>query len=322
MRDLVISSKSLPTELEVLVAKTLAYLDSAISAATARGYQSDWADFEAFAESHTLRALPAEPGTVACYLAERAGTLKAATLSRRLSAIASHHKKAGYIESPTYSLLVRETFKGIRRQHGTAQEQKRALLSPEIRRIIKCCPDSLTGLRDKALVLISYAAATRRSETAALQVEDVKEVPEGLVLTIRKSKTDQLGASRKVGIPFGEDPATCPVKTILIYKDAAGIREGSLFRGIDQKQRVSPSGLHPDSVGYILKRCAARANMQVEEIAGHSLRSGFVTEASRANVPEYLIRRQSGHKPGSRVFDRYIRLGEMFTRNAAAGLGL
>jgi integrase len=85
---------------------------------------------------------------------------------------------------------------------------------------------------------------------------------------------------------------------------------------------MSPLSLHPDSLGYIMKRAAARAGLRVEDIAGHSLRSGAVTQAARNGVPEYLIRRQTGHKPGSKTLDRYIRLGELFTRNAAAGLGL
>lgn len=181
---------------------------------------------------------------------------------------------------------------------------------------------TLAGLRDRALALISYAMAARRSEAAALRVEDLEPVPEGLLVTIRQSKTDQESVSRKVGIPYGKDEATCPVRALTIYKEAASIESGYLFRAIDQIGRVSALGLHRDSVGYVLKRAAARAGLTVEDIAGHSFRSGFCTEAARQNVPEYLIRRQARFKPGSRTLDRYIRLGEMFTRNAASGLGL
>ena len=106
-----------------------------------------------------------------------------------------------------------------------------------------------------------------------------------------------------------------------IYIDSAKIESGFVYRAIDQKQRVSPVGLHPDSVGYIIKRAAARAGMRVEGIGGHSLRSGPITQAARNNVPTYLIKRQSGHK-SSKMLDRYIRLGEMFTRDAASGMGL
>jgi hypothetical protein len=97
---------------------------------------------------------------------------------------------------------------------------------------------------------------------------------------------------------------------------------GAYFRAIDQKGRVSPFGLHPDSVGYILKRAAARAGFTVKNIAGHSVRSGFCTEAARQNVPSYLIRRQARFKPESKTLARYIRQGKMFTKNAASALGL
>jgi integrase len=145
---------------------------------------------------------------------------------------------------------------------------------------------------------------------------------EGIVLTIRRSKVDPEAAGRKVGIPYGANDVTCPVRTLQRYLAAGGIVSGFVFRAVDQKQRLSRAGLHRDSVGYIIKRSAARAGMVTARIAGHSLRSGSITQAARNGVPEYLIRRQSGHKPGSKAFDRYIRLGEMFTRNAAAGLGL
>lgn len=147
-------------------------------------------------------------------------------------------------------------------------------------------------------------------------------MPEGLLVTIRRSKVDQDSAGRTVGVPYGADEATCPVRALTIYMEAAGIVSGVVFRGIDQVGRVSPDGLHRDSIGYILKRAAARAGMEVADIAGHSIRSGFCTAAARENVPEYLIRRQARFQAGSKTLDRYIRLGEMFTRNAAAGVGL
>jgi hypothetical protein len=146
--------------------------------------------------------------------------------------------------------------------------------------------------------------------------------PEGLTLTIRKSKTDPESSGYIVGIPYGADDSTCPVRSLERYLAAAEIISGPIFRAIDQKGRVSPFGLHPDSVGYILKRAAARAGFTVKNIAGHSVRSGFCTEAARQNVPSYLIRRQARFKPESKTLARYIRLGEMFTKNPASALGL
>ena len=324
MNDQIILLNRLPADLEALVEKTRAFIAASQAPNTIRAYNSDWADFLSFTAEHQLIALPAEPSTVALYLTSRSSTLAAASLARRLTSISSKHREAGYLESPARHPLVAIAFRGIRREIGTAQNFKQALLTPEIRRIVDCCRDTLLGLRDKALVLCAYATAARRSEAAALRVEDIgaAEVGAGITVTIRKSKVDLEASGSKIGIPFGADDATCPVRALERYLTAAGIVSGPIFRAIDQKGRVSPFGLHPDRIGYIIKRAAARAGFKVKNIAGHSVRSGFCTEAARQNVPSYLIRCQARFKPRSKTLDRYIRLGELFTKNAASGLGL
>lgn len=191
MQDAIVPLTHLPADLEVLIEKPRAFIGASKAPATIRGYKSDWTDFASWAAARQLCALPATPTTIALYILDRSSTLVAASLARRLTAISSKHKEAGDLESPTRNPLVAMTFRGIRREIGTAQKFKQALLSPEIRRIVVCCPETLSGLRDKALLLISYAAMTRRSETAAHSVEDVEAVPEGIVLTIRSSKRDQ-----------------------------------------------------------------------------------------------------------------------------------
>lgn len=305
-----------------LVEKVRALVASSLSASSKRAYATSWSDFSAWAEAHRVGALPARPESLALYLADRSSTLKVASLAKALSAIAYVHKSVlGVIDSPTYHPLVRATFQGIRKTIGTAQTMKDPLLSPEIRRIVAACPDSLAGLRDKALVLVSFAAALRRSEGSAVTVENLTFCPEGLTITIPRSKTDQEAAGRTVGIPRS-DQSTCAVRALTLYMDTASIRSGAVFRKIDQVGRVSPSGLHRDSIGRLLKKIAARAGLKnIAAISGHSLRSGCVTECARNGVPTYLIKRQTGHK-SSKMLDRYIRLGEMFTRNAASGLGL
>lgn len=315
---------SIPTtkHLQELVERTRALLAATISPATKRAYAASWADWLSFAETHQFCALPARPECVALYLADRSSTHRAASLARALSALAHVHHRAAYVPSPTHHPLVRATFKGIRRTIGTAQTMKDPLLSPEIRRMVAACPDDLAGLRNKALVLVSFAGACRRSETAALRIEDLTFSPEGLILTICRSKTDQEAAGQTVGIPWGTDAATCAVRAVRLYIDRAAIGSGALFRKIDQVGRVSPSGLHRDSIGRLIKTIAARAGLKnIDAIAGHSLRSGCVTQAARNHVPIYIIQRQTRHKSW-KMLARYIRLGEMFTKNAASGLGL
>jgi integrase len=146
-----------------------------------------------------------------------------------------------------------------------------------------------------------------------------------ILLNIRKSKVDPESRGRSVGVPYGADEATCPVLALRRYLAEAKISSGPIFRAIDQKDRVSGSGagLHPDSIGYLFKRTAARAGIEnIDEVAGHSTRSGAISQSIASGGDPYVVRKQSGHRADSRSFERYVRLGEIFTRNAAASLGL
>jgi len=323
MDHLIVPMSQPPADLEALVAKTRALLANTVSAATKRGYAADFfGDWKPWAEHHHAPVLPAEPEWICLYLADRSATLKAATLARRLNAISYYHRKANCLLSPTHHPLVRETFKAIRREIGTRQKIKQALLTKDVRKIVASCPDNLAGKRDKALYLVSFAGMLRREDSASLLVEGLHFTPEGLVMSLDHGKMDQESRGREVAIVPGVDPTTCPIQALRDYLDAAKISSGFAFRGVDQKGRVSPSGLHRDSINYILKRAAARAGMNVAGIAGHSLRSGGITTAATNGVPEYIIRRQSHHNPASRSFHRYIRIAERFTKNASSGLGL
>src|SRR5512132_1293964 len=132
---------------------------------TLRGYRSDWRDFCSWCERNQQRCLPASPETVAAYIAECAGRLKVGSIQRRLNAIAEAHKAVG-LESPTASGMVRNTLKGIRRTIGTAAVQKAPALTADIRAMVENAGDGLIGLRDRALILLGFAGALRRSEVA------------------------------------------------------------------------------------------------------------------------------------------------------------
>jgi integrase len=216
---------------------------------------------------------------------------------------------------------VSETLKGIRRSIGTAQEGKAPLLTSDIRRIVACCPKTLGGLRDQALILVGFAGAFRRSELAAIDYANLTFTQDGLVIDLRRSKTDQEAAGRKVGIPFGKEEETCPVRALRKWLAESGITAGAVFRGVDCHGKLARRGLHKDCVGWILKRVARRAGLKPEPLGGHSLRAGCVTQAAMNGVSERDIMRQTGHK-SAEMLARYIRIGEIFTRNAAAGLGI
>ena len=195
------------------------------------------------------------------------------------------------------------------------------LLAGEIRRIVAYCLETLSSLRDRALILVGYASAFRRSELAAIDCAHLSFTKDGLVIDLHRSKTDQEAAGRKVGIPFGKDEATCPVRALRCWLAKSGITTGAVFRGVNRHGRPSRRGLHKDCVGWILKRAALRAGLKPEPVGGHSLRAGHVTQAAMNSVSERDIMRQTGHK-SAEMLARYIRIGTMFTRNTAAGLGI
>ena len=309
--------------LEELIQKAKTFVAAAKAPATLKAYRNDWRDFESWCREHQLPSLPSTPESVALYIADRASTLASGTITRRLTSITKAHQAAGFTDSPatTRHFVVGETLKGIRRTIGTAQHGKDPLLAADIRRIVAARRRDLLGIRDSALVLAGFAGGFRRSELARIHICDLKFSTDGVVVTVQKSKTDQEGAGREVGLPFGSSADTCPVRALGQWLDKAGIREGPVFRSVGRYGHVSKRGLHKDSIGKLLKRAAARAGMNINPLGGHSLRAGCVTQAAMNGVREFVIMKQTGHKTVT-TLRRYIRSGEIFRENAAAGLGI
>jgi integrase len=311
------------TSLEELIQKAKTFVAAAKAPATLKAYRNDWRDFESWCREHQLPSLPSTAESVALYIADRASTLASGTIARRLTSITKAHQAAGLTDSPatTRHFVVGETLKGIRRTIGAAQHGKAPLLSADIRRIVAARREDLLGLRDSALVLVGFAGGFRRSELAGIHIYDLKFSTDGVVVTVRKSKTDQEGAGREVGLPFGSSSQTCPVLALRQWLDVAKITDGPVFRSVGRYGHVARRGLHRDSIGKLLKRAAARAGMNVDPLGGHSLRAGCVTQAAMNGVREFIIMRQTGHKTVA-TLRRYIRSGEIFRENAAAGLGI
>lgn len=228
-----------------------------------------------------------------------------------------------HTDSPatTRHFVVGETLKGIRRILGTAQKGKDPLLSADVRRIVAARRKDLLGLRDCALKLVGFAGVFRRSELARIDMRDLKFSGDGVVVNLRKSKTDQEGAGREVGLPFGSTQDTCPVGELRKWLDAAQIVEGPVFCSVGRYGHVSRRGLHKDSIRKILKRAATPAGLEVDSLGGHSLRFGHVMQAAMNGVREFVIMRQTGRRT-VKALRRYIRSGEIFRENAAAGLGI
>ena len=250
------------------------FADMATADNTQRAYTADWADFTQWCARQHLESLPARPETVGLYAAALAGTHKISTITRRLAAIAKQHRNAGY-DSPA-SLrhpAVGDVIAGMRRDRGTRPDVKRALSTDELRRMVTALPATPHGLRDRALLLVGFSGGFRRSELAAIDFSDVEDGDEGLKILIRRSKTDQEGEGRQVGIPYGSDPKSCPVRD-------AGITEGPVFRDYRNRTMMA-DGITDQIVARIVKKSAERVGIPADVLAGHSLRSGLATTAAR-----------------------------------------
>lgn len=296
------------------------YVRAAKSKNTRRAYRSDWLDFEAWAVRSGTTALPASPEIVGLYLAARAASLRPASLARRLVAIVAAHRLAGH-RLDTRAPAIRETMAGIRRTHGTAQTGKAPILTADIRRMVAAQPDTLLGRRNRALLLLGFAGAFRRTELVGLDLDDLRFTADGLIVTLRRSKTDQEGQGRAIGIPYGATPATCPVRAVKAWIDSVGLGTGPLFRSASKGGRFRSARLGDKSVALIVKHAAESADLDPRRFAGHSLRAGLATSAAQGGASERAIMAQTGHRSTAMV-RRYIRQGSLFEENAAARVGL
>ena len=296
------------------------YADSARAANTRRAYGADWRAFTRWCEEHGRASLPASPETLILYLSALAETRKVATIQRRLSSISVAHQLAGH-PSPTHDAHVRTVMRGIRRTKGAAAAAKEPAVTAVLRAMVEGLPVGPIGARDRALLLLGFAGAFRRSELVGLDVADLRETGDGLIITLRASKTDQAGEGAKKGIPYGSTPHTCPVRAVRAWKELAGLTEGPLFRPINRHGQVRPRRLSGHAVATIVKRAAKGAGLDPGPFSGHSLRAGLATAAAQAGVSERVIMQQTGHK-SLPVLRRYIRDGSLFRENAAAKVGL
>ena len=288
---------------------------------TRRAYAADMDAFASWCSAKGRTSLPADGPTVALYLAYMADEgLSVATIGRALVAINQAHKVAG-LEAPRAHRAVRETFAGIRRTLGTVQKGKAPMMPEAIRSAAAAGRDDVLGARDRAVLAVGFAGGFRRSEIVSLDVSDLDFRTEGLVITLRRSKTDQEGAGRRVALPYGSNPDTCPVRVLRAWLDTAGITSGPVFRAVDRHGNVSPERLSDRSVANIVKAAAERAGLDAASYSGHSLRAGLATAAAKAGKSERAIMRQTGHK-SERMVRRYIRDASMFDDNAAGGIGL
>lgn len=287
------------------------YLRASLSDNSRRAYRSDLNHFLAWGGT-----IPASPEMVAQYLAIHAGLHAIATLARRLVSIGKAHTTQG-MPSPTDTELVRATVRGIRHTHGSAQRQVAPAVKEDVLAMVANL-EGVKGIRDKALLLIGFAGAFRRNELVSLTMADIEQAKQGLIIHLRRSKTDQDGRGRKVAIPFARG-AVCPVLALHEWLDASSITDGPIFRPVNRHGAIADAPLTAQAVALVIKERAKAVGLDPSRYAGHSLRAGLVTSAAQLGVSSWKIRQQTGHASDA-MLSRYIREANIFVDNAAGAV--
>ena len=288
------------------------YIRESLAENTRVAYLSDLAHFERWGG-----VIPAAPETIAKYLVAHADILSVATLNRRIAALSKVHRFQGF-SNPASVEIVKSTLRGLKRIKGTAQRQASPLIKEDLFMVLDAMGSGLKDMRDRALLLTGFAGGFRRSELISLNCDDVLPVRLGLEITLRRSKTDQEGLGRKVGIPHGRG-RWCPVLALEQWKIASGISSGAIFRPIDRHHRIAPKRLSGEGVCLVVRERVRAAGINLGNYSGHSLRAGLATSAAQAGVASWKIRQQTGHASDA-MLARYIRDGELFNDNAASAL--
>ena len=328
-RDEFGNDQELINELEASLNRLQSFADQAWAENTVRAYESDWAHFSTWCNKHGRSALPARVDTVGLYLGAIVDEFSLATIERRLATISSMHKERGH-ESPASvsSGPLRRIWRGIVRNKSRQQDKAEPLMVEDLRRIVQNLPRdesgelTLSSLRDRAILLIGWAGALRRSEIVGLTVGHINFVPgEGVNILIPQSKSDQEGEGLLKGLPYGAHAETCPVTALRMWLQAAGIDSGPVFRRFYRGGSIGRSALTPQYVSIILKEHAERVGLSSEDFSAHSLRSGFITQAIRAGKSERRVKEHSGHRSWQ-TFNGYVKQAATFSENPAEDIGL
>jgi integrase len=284
----------------------------AFSLNTRRAYATDWADFEEWCVDFGRQALPAKPGTLELFIVDRLRTHALASVERKVAAIVAQHFSAGF-ESPKSRGVV-EVMRGARRERGSAQKSRAALGVRDLRvicRTLRAATDREDAMH-RAMLTLGFSAALRVSELVALDVADIQFVRQGMVVSVRRGKTDQEGRGRTAGVFFGIRAYSCPVKSLRLWLKWRGREAGPLFPGRGATGRFTERGFC-----RVVKRLVKIAGLDPSLYGTHSLRAGFVTHAAESGVNTALIMQRTGHRSVQTVA-KYVRPASIFQSDALA----
>jgi len=317
-------------EIRDLAAQAAVYATQARKPGTLRAYRSAWRQYGAWCVRLGLPALSADPRLVGMYLTAAAERLAVATLQVHLAAIVTAHRLVGLSLDPGHpgiALLM----DGIRRRRGTRPARQATPITPAmLARIVRAQSDTPLGLRNRAILL---AGSLRRSEIVGLDTGDLEFVEgRGVVLTVRRSKTDQHGAGQAVAVWRSDDPNLCAPTALrrwLEHRDAhhsddplfVGLRVGGVMTAtrLSDKAVVRLVKDTAEAVGDadpgLVERTFGSLNVSVRRsYSGHSLRAGLATAAAEAEAQLHDVMRQTRHK-SVEVARRYMRSADLWRNN-------
>tara|TARA_B100000965_G_scaffold331013_1_gene294976 strand:+ start:497 stop:1450 length:954 start_codon:yes stop_codon:yes gene_type:complete len=306
------------TDLKLLHEETLNNLRSSKANNTLRAYKSDFKDFGAFCAKHGFKSLPTEPKIVSLYLTHLSKNSKISTLRRRLVSISMVHKLKGHYLDTKHPIII-ENLMGIKRVKGSIQKGKKPILINHLKSIINVINeqeiDEIKKSRDKTILLIGFGGGFRRTELISIDHEDLEFVPEGVKITIKRSKTDQFGEGMIKGLPYFTNEEYCPVNNLKKWLALSDIKSGPIFRRFSKGSVLTNKRLTDQSVVLIIKDYLNLAGIENKNYSGHSLRSGFATVAAESGADERSIMAMTGHKT-TQMVRRYIREANIFKNNA------
>ena len=307
------------TDIKVLQEETLINLKSSKASNTVRAYKSDFSDFGLFCAKNGFKSLPSEPKVVSLYLTHLSTKdAKMSTLKRRLVSIGVIHKLKGHYLDTKHPAII-ENIMGIKRRKGTFQKAKKPILISSLKKIINVIDqqkkEEIKKLRDRSIILIGFSGGFRRNEIVSLDYDDLDFVPEGLKLSIRRSKTDQFGEGFTKALPYFDSSQYCPVVSLKKLLDLSKIRSGAVFRRFSKGSKLSENRLTDQTVALLIKEYLNLAGIDSKNFSGHSLRSGFATSAAESGVEERNIMAMTGHK-STEMVRRYIKEANLFKNNA------
>jgi site-specific recombinase XerD len=306
------------TDIKALQDETLLNLQNSKANNTVRAYKSDFKHFGLFCAQNGFNSLPSEPKIISLYLTYLSSKkAKMSTLKRRLVSISVIHKLKGYYIDNKHPLII-ENIMGIKRRKGSIQNGKRPILISSLKRIINVIDkqdnEEIKKYRDRSIILIGFSGGFRRNEIVSLDYEDLDFVPEGLKITIRRSKTDQFGEGSIKALPYFDRSQYCPIVSLKRWIEISKIKSGPVFRRFIKGSKLSENRLTGQTVALIVKEYLNLAGIDSKNYSGHSLRSGFATAAADAGVEERSIMAMTGHKTPEMV-RRYIKEVNLFKNN-------